>query len=263
VGFYTANGNNVSWTPDGHIVFISNESGASDVWLMDPDGANRKQLTSKAGHNLTPVVTSDGRYIVFSSARAGSRNIWRMNLDGSNPKRLTSGQNDSLPAVSPDGRWVVYSSLGSTQVTGWKVGIDGGDPVQLTNKVFFLPTISPDGKFVAYLYPESADPFAPPNRIGIISIDGGEPVRSFVFQGSGTTVPVAVWSGDGRSILYTVNNNNVTNIWSQPLDGSAPKQLTDFKDSFMTGFSWSPDGKQLACLRGILLRDAVLITDQQ
>src|SRR5207247_126617 len=148
---------------------VSNESGASDVWLMDPDGGNRKQLTSKAGHNLTPVVTSDGRYIVFSSTRAGGPNIWRMNLDGSNPKRLTSGKNESVQQIS----------------------------------------------------------------------------------------------GDGRSILYTVNNNNVTNIWSQPLDGSAPKQLTDFKDSFMTGFSWSPDGKQLACLRGILLRDAVLITDQQ
>jgi len=102
---------------------------------------------------------------------------------------------------------------------------------------------------------------APPNRIGIISIDGGEPVKTFAFQPSGTIAVVAQWSVDGRSLLYTVNNNNVTNIWSQPLDGAPPKQVTDFKDSLMTGFAWSHDGKQLACSRGILMRDAVLITD--
>jgi len=69
------------------------------------------------------------------------------------------------------------------------------------------------------------------------------------------------WSPDGNSLLYTVNTTNVTNIWSQPLDGSPPKQVTDFKDSLMAGFAFSRDGKQLACSRGILLRDAVLISE--
>jgi len=45
--------------------------------------------------------------------------------------------------------------------------------------------------------------------------------------------------------------------------GSAPKQLTNFKDSLMTGFAWSKDGKQLATTRGSLMRDAVLITDMR
>ena len=72
---------------------------------------------------------------------------------------------------------------------------------------------------------------------------------------------MAQWSADGKSILYTTNNNNVTNIWSQPLDGGPAKQVTDFKDSLMSGFAWSRDGRQLACSRGILLRDAVLISD--
>jgi hypothetical protein len=35
IGFYAATGNPISWTPDGRIAFISNESGTSDVWLMD------------------------------------------------------------------------------------------------------------------------------------------------------------------------------------------------------------------------------------
>jgi len=78
---------------------------------------------------------------------------------------------------------------------------------------------------------------------------------------SATVASVVQWSLDGKSILYTVNANNVSNIWSQPLSGEAPKQITDFKDSLMTSFAWSRDGKQLASTRGVLMRDAVLVTD--
>jgi tricorn protease-like protein len=58
-----------------------------------------------------------------------------------------------------------------------------------------------------------------------------------------------------------VTANNVTNVWSQPLDGGQAKQATEFKEMLMTGFAWSRDGKQLACTRGNLVRDAVLIRD--
>lgn len=51
------------------------------------------------------------------------------------------------------------------------------------------------------------------------------------------------------------------NIWSQPVEGGEPKQITHFNDMLITGFSWTRDGKKLACTRGTLLRDAILITD--
>jgi hypothetical protein len=75
--------------------------------------------------------------------------------------------------------------------------------------------------------------------------------------------PSAQWSADSKSIMYTVNNNNVTNIWSQPFEGGPAKQITEFKDSLMTGFAWSRDGKTLATTRGTLVRDAVLITHEK
>jgi WD40 repeat protein len=171
VGFYAAGGNSVSWTPDGHIVFMSNESTNTDIWLMDSNGGNRKQLTSNMGQNFSPVVSRDGRYIVFSSTRVKGRNIWRMDIDGSNPKQLTNGLSDGMPAVSPDSKWVVYSALGATGPTLWKVAIEGGNAVELTSSVATAPIISPDGKLVAYMYPESKDPFAPANRIAIISFE--------------------------------------------------------------------------------------------
>lgn len=263
VGFFGSSGNTLSWTPEGGIVFLSNESGSMDLWLMDPDGENRKQLTSNAGQNISPDVSRDGRFVVFSSDRGGNRNIWRMDIDGNNPRQLTTGAVDGFPAISADGRWVFYSSLISGKPTLWKVSIDGGNAVELTNHVAVAPTISPDGKYVAYLFPVSVDPLAPPNRIAVMPLEGGDPVKIFEFPLGGTVAPSVHWSPDGRFIMYTVNTNNVTNIWSQPLDGGQPKQVTEFKDSFMTGFAWSRDGKTLASTRGGLLRDAVLISESE
>jgi len=82
-----------------------------------------------------------------------------------------------------------------------------------------------------------------------------------VAGGSGGSRTILRWSADGRALHYTAINNNVTNVWSQPLDGGPPRQLTNFTDGLMATFDWSRDGKLLACSRGMLLRDAVLITD--
>jgi TolB protein len=261
VGFYASTGNALAWTPDGRVVFVSNESGRADIWIMDPDGSNRKQLTANMEQNLSPEVSPDGRYVVFVSTRGDLRRVWRINLDGRSAQPLTNGPIDSYPIVSADGKWVFYSSQRRDRWTLWRVSIDGGNATQLSDKPASGPAVSPDGKFVAYLFPDSVDAFAPPNRIGVMPVEGGEPSKTFVIQGSGTVTTILKWSADGGSLLYTVNNTNVTNIWMQNLDGSPAKQVTDFKDSLMTGFSYSRDGKQLACLRGALLRDAVLISD--
>lgn len=263
LGFYSGGGNSVAWTPDNRIVYATTESNNIDLWSMDPDGGNRKQLTSNSGINTSPVVSPDGRFIVFSSTRSGSAQIWRINIDGSNPKLLSNGVADSQPVISPDSKSVIYSSLGRTKPTIWRVSIEGGKPVELTQHASTNPMISPDGKFVAYLYSESSDPFAPGNRMAIMPSEGGEPIKIFSYSPAGNVGTRAQWSADGKSILYSTNNNNVTNIWSQPVDGGDPKQVTDFKDSYMSGFAWSLDGKQLACTRGLLMRDAVLITDEK
>ena len=259
--FFSSTGSNLSWTPDGRIVFVSNESGNAAVWITNQDGTNRKQLTANTAANVSPVVTSDGRYVVFGLWQDGKRNLWRMNLDGSNPIKLTPGPSDSFPTLTPDSRWVIYTAYEAPKPTLWKVSIDGGTPVRITDHVVGTAAVSPDGKFIAYTYPESRDPFAPANRIEVIPIDGGPPTHTFQISASGTVSTVIQWASDSKSIFYSVNASNVSNIWSQPLDGGPQKQVTHFDDLLITAFSWSSDGKQLACTRGSLLRDAVLITD--
>src|SRR5205823_6667567 len=90
----------LQWTPDGKIVYTSITSFAPNVWIMNGDGGNPRQLTQNDGRY--PAVSPDGRYIVFNSQQAGTSNIWRMDADGGNSRQLTD--NGGLPSVSPDGR---------------------------------------------------------------------------------------------------------------------------------------------------------------
>jgi hypothetical protein len=53
----------------------------------------------------------------------------------------------------------------------------------------------------------------------------------------------------------------VSNLWSQPLDGGAPKQLTNFTSDLIFDFDLTADGKQFVCSRGAVTTDVILIKD--
>jgi serine/threonine protein kinase len=252
----------LSLMPNGRIVYVSRESGLNDIWIMDGDGKNQKQLTANAINNVHPWVTPDGRYIVFTSNRELlRRSIWRMDPDGGNLKRLTEGPGDILPQSSPDGRWVVFWSNRSGALRVWKVSIDGGVPVQLTDRVMYNPTVSPDGSQIACLYPET-QPNALISKIAIIPFAGGDPIKVLDLPQSYRQTNAGLrWTPDGRSLNYIDTINGVSNIWSLPLDGGPPKQLTDFKTEQIFWFDLSRDGKQLALSRGTQTSDVILISN--
>jgi eukaryotic-like serine/threonine-protein kinase len=254
----------LSWTPDGHILYASDATGSADIWEISADGTGQKQITNGAHRNYAPAITPDGRYIVFHSNRTGPWNIWRMDRDGSNVKQLTdSTEHSNWPQCSPDGRWVVYQRESVGSLTSlWKVSIDGGVPVKLTDKASMRPAFSPDGKWIACWYwGEKPDL---PTRIAIIPIEGGQPIKQFDIERSVVVSYTASirWSADGRGLTYVDNRNGVDNIWLQPIDGSKAVQLTDFKSDRIESFAWSRDGR-LACSRGFVTSDVVLIRDSQ
>lgn len=256
----------VSLTPDGKILNAPVISGHRDIWIMNPDGTNPRQLTTNAGVNMQPEASKDGRYIVFSSNRAnkGAYNLWRMNMDGSNPVQLTHGSGEGQPVCSPDGRWVVYSqgepNTTAWKKTLWKVSIDGGESAQLNDKPSSGPAISPDGTLIACWYapdPPTQDP-PPVMKIALIPIAGGPPIK---ILDATRTYPVRVrWSPDGQAVDYVKGRGGVSNIWSQPISGDPVKQITQFTSERIGGFDWSRDGT-LLCSRAHNVGDVVLITD--
>jgi len=250
------------WTADGQLVYESNEGGIPGVWITGADGTGRRQLSDIKSYAIRPMVSADGRYVVFASDQTGYPNIWRIDIDGRNLRQLTNGNFEAMPYCSPDGQSVVYTSM-SSGVSLWKVSIDGGETAQLTTKWTRGAVISPDGKLMVCWYRD--DQQSSQIKMGIFPIEGGDPVKLFPVQRSARP-PVPApnylrWTADGSAILYLDTRDGISNIWSQPLTGDAPTQVTDFKSDRIFSFDWSRDGKQLALARGRYSSDIVVITD--
>jgi Tol biopolymer transport system component len=93
-----------------------------------------------------------------------------------------------------------------------------------------------------------------PAKLAVIPIEGGAPLKVFDAQPS----PHIRWTPDGRAVSYVARQNGISDIWSQPLDGGAPKKLTNFKSNQIFSFDWSRDNK-LVISHGSSTSDVILI----
>ena len=227
---------------------------------MHEPGAAARQLTFEA-NNFKPAQSNNGRYVVFVSTRAGALNIWRMNADGTQPKQLTDGAYEDVPSVTPDGRWVIYRTGNSLK----KVSIEGGDSIKLFDKSALCPAISPDGRLLTFFTNDHPD--SQVWHIEVYDLDSLAAVRRFDLPAATTPfngLPVTPdnrlrWTPDGSGLAYVSRADGAPNVWLQPLAGGKPRQLTYFKDANLPSFAWSPDGKQLACVRSTKAYIPVLV----
>lgn len=246
----------LSWTPDNKVIYTSLASGNMDVWIMNADGSNQKQLTTDPEWDGNPAVSPDGRYIFFGSLRGNLPSIWRMNIDGGSVQRVTDKE-DYIQEVTPDGQWIIFTSWRTGRLTLWKAGIDGSNPVQITDMFINSAAVSPDGKFLACGYFDEKPNV--PARLIILPFEGGAPIKSFDMAQTFGGRPA--WSADGKAIMFYDSRTGTTNVWSQPLDGGPLKQLTDFKSEEVSARAWSRDGKQVALARTTVTSDVILITN--
>lgn len=256
-------GERLAWTHDQRLLYASRFSGNWDIWLMNKDGSDQRQLTVDPHNDKLPAVSADGRYVYFSSDRVGTANIWRMELDGSNATQLTNGSDQFFPEVTPNSQWLFYQQgLSPNEVNVWrmKLGQAGGEPVRVnelitTERVTRRPAVSPDGQWLAYVSLDEQG-----WGVMLRAIGSGEIVKRFTFPSNIAGRDVR-WAPDGQALVYIVKEKSVNNLWLQPVSGAPPTQLTRFKTGRFSTFAWSPDGQWLAYLRTTATSDVVLLRD--
>ena len=244
-----SDGEGLCWTPDNRIVYVSQVSGNQEIWIMSASGGDQKQLTNDPQADILPAVSNDGRYIVFLSSRSGTLRLWRMNIDGSGPKQL-SGKEARIfqPLIGLDSRAVIFRGDDNTS---WKVPIEGGEPEPAKPSDL-------EERRAGWGYTEKgADGIS---RRNLTVWQGGEQRRFEIPQTVAFNID-PLWRLDRRSVLYVDTPTGVSNIWSFPLDGGQPKQVTNFQSEQIFAFAYSPDGKQIAVTRGSQTNDVVLLRD--
>lgn len=169
-----------SISPDGkHVAFISDRDGLSNVWLMDIDGGNLRQVTSEKNNLIhSPKWSPDGEYLVVTKGIMSSRSIpagevWMYHKsggDGLQIKARNSGKRDQQniadPVFSHDGKYIYFTE---NTVPGSRFEYNR-DPLEGIFAITrfdretgeesryisgtggaVVPTPSPDGKYVAFI----------------------------------------------------------------------------------------------------------------
>jgi imidazolonepropionase-like amidohydrolase/Tol biopolymer transport system component len=215
------------FSPDGKkISFTSDAGGGDNIWVMDKDGTNARQITKETFRLLNNAVwTPDGQYIIarkhFTSQRSlGAGELWLYHISGGGGLQLTARKNDQQdlnePWVSQDGRFVYYSE-----------------------------DMYPGG-FFQY----NKDPN---NQIFVIKrFDREKGTSEVVTGGAGSAVRPQL-SHDGKTLAFIRRVRTKTVLFLRNLDTGEEWPVYDklSKDQMeawtifgiYSGFSWSPDNK--------------------
>ncbi|MBI4495911.1 MAG: Tol-Pal system beta propeller repeat protein TolB [Deltaproteobacteria bacterium] len=221
------------------IAFVSAATGRKEIYLMDFDGRNVRQLTRHQSICLSPRWSPDGKRLAFTSYRAGNPDLYVKELQSGEERRVSHfpGLNIS-PAWSPDGQRLALTLTKDGNPEIYTLRPDGSGTTRLTNHpaIDVSPTWSPDGRRLAFVSNRGGNP-----QIYIMDSSGNN-VQRLTFEGNYNTHPV--WSPRGDRIAYDSLIKGTQNICTIRPDGSDWRVLTANLGRSEAP-SWSPDGRHL------------------
>jgi len=239
-------GGGIQGVTESKIFFISDRSGHKEVWEMDYDGANQRQVTHLGEISLSPRISPDGTRVAFSAIGHGGSNIrmWSLGLN-----RLVTfphlGGTNASPAWSPDGKRLALSSSRTGDPEIYTIDADSGTGLKrLTN--YHGTDISPcynpkTGAQIAFVSGRTGLP-----QVYIMDADGANLLR--MTDGGYAVSPS--WSPNGQFLLfawfrkYGAGEPGAQDIYIMDVASKQWVQLTTGAGRNDSP-SWSPDGRHI------------------
>lgn len=228
------------------IAFVSSRSGSKEIWVMDYDGANQRQLTSLKSISLTPRWSPDVSRIAFTCfapyAGVTSAQICMYSLDSG---RLVAfprfRATNTTPAWSPDGTQLIFSSSMQGNSELYVTDVNGGRPKRLTftSSANVSPAWNPKtGQTIAFISDRGGYP-----QLYLMNSDGTSATKIDV-PDMGYVVDPA-WHPNGQLLAFS---------WRRPsgnydiyIMDAATRQLLELtRDQGRNERpSWAPDGRHI------------------
>jgi TolB protein len=231
-----------------HIYFVhqANARSPKEIWAMDWDGSNQRQLTHFNSTSIEPALSPDGSKIAFTSYAKGTPGIFVFSVD---PVRDLHFYNQSAsvnetPSFTPDGKQILYgSSAGGRCCRIFIANLDGSGFKPVTSSTFIdvEPKVNPKtGNDVVFVSGRSG-----PQQVYHMNIDGGDIER--LSEGTGEASNPA-WHPDGQIIAFSWTRGFAAgkfNIFTMDIATHKYLQLTH-DEGRNENPAWAPDGAHLA-----------------
>ena len=226
------------------IVFVSNRTGNKEIWMMDWDGSNQRQVTQFKSLSIMPAISADASKIAFTSYVRGNPGIFLFSVD---PIRQLPFYNqvaslNETPDFTPDGKQIVYSSSASGWAQIYIANLDGSGLRRISSSraIEVEPKINPKtGAEMVFVSGRSG-----PQQIYKMNMDGADVERLTPGEGEASNPS---WNPDGQHIAFSWTQGYATgnfNIFVMDVASRSYTQLTH-SEGRNENPSWAPDGKHL------------------
>jgi TolB protein len=228
-----------------HIFFVSNRTGHKEIWAMDPDGSNQRQLSHFNSLSIMPAVSPDGTKIAFTSYARGNPAIFILSTDTGRrlPFYNQVASMNATPDFTPDGKQLLYSSTASGWAQIYLANIDGSNLRRISNTraLEVEPKVNPKtGTDMAFVSGRSG-----PQQIYRMSLEGTDVQRLTNGEGEASN---PCWHPNGQILAFSWTRGFATgnfNIFVMDVATRNFNQLT-YGAGRNENPSWAPDGIHLA-----------------
>ncbi|NOT59736.1 MAG: protein kinase [Acidobacteria bacterium] len=252
----------LAWLDGQRLIHASRPGGTDTLWVTGVDGTPPQAVkwARFGGVDIQrfPSVTRNGNQLIFEGVREGQSALYQADLSdlskSAKPQVLTQSGAEFFPQVDPEGKAIYYTTLVNGRAALMRSDLAGGAATTLLDGKVWRCVLSPDGQQLAANYFDEA---TGKWKIIVFPATGGQATAMFDAPGNGWRA--LGWMPNSQSVLYLVAQNGAANLWQQPLPGGPPAVVTSFTRHRLYDFAWSPDGKQLAVVRGRSNDDAMII----